>query len=76
MEGVKGLRLSLEPFRMRTFTVFIEDSRYSVPTLKVVVAADEERARELAMRELDASRNHLSVEVQESGCPLFRQERV
>jgi hypothetical protein len=60
---------------MRTFTVFIDDSRYSVPTLKVVVAADEARARELAMRELAASENHLSVEVQESGRSLFRQAR-
>jgi len=60
---------------MRTFTVFIEDSRYSVPTLKFLVAADEVRARELAMRELAASKNHLSVELQESGRSLFKQVR-
>jgi len=61
---------------MRTFSVFIEDERYSVPTLMFVVAADELRARELAIRELDASKNHLSVEVQESGQFLFRQTRA
>jgi len=61
---------------MRTFSVFIEDRRYSVPTLMFVVASDEVRARELAVRELDASNNHLSVEVQESGRSLFKQARA
>ncbi|WP_374468255.1 hypothetical protein [Phenylobacterium sp.] len=60
---------------MRTFSLFIEDRRYSAPTLQFVIAADEHRARELALRELVASGEHLSVEVQENGRTLFREQR-
>jgi thymidylate synthase ThyX len=61
---------------MRTFSIFIEDRRYSAPTLQFVMAPDEDRARELARRELIASGEHLAIEVQENGRTLFREERA
>ncbi|HEY8617624.1 hypothetical protein [Phenylobacterium sp.] len=60
---------------MRTFSFFIEDKRYAAPTLQFVIAADEQRARELALRELGASGEHLAIEVQENGRTLFREQR-
>lgn len=57
---------------MRTFSFFIHDRRYSVPTLRLVLTSDEERARELAQRELMASEHHYCVDVDEDGRPLFR----
>jgi hypothetical protein len=48
---------------VRTFEVQIVDSRYSVPTLKLVVAANLDGVREEAARILDESTYHLSVNV-------------
>jgi hypothetical protein len=60
---------------MRTFSLFIEDRRYGAPTLQLIMAADVDRARELALRELCASGEHLAVEVQEDGRTVFRAAR-
>ncbi|HEY8571365.1 hypothetical protein [Phenylobacterium sp.] len=60
---------------MRTFSFFIHDRRYSVPTLQFVLVADEVRARELARRELLASPEHLAVDVRGEEGGTFREER-
>ncbi len=60
---------------MQTYSLFIHDRRYSVPTLQFIVASDETRVRELARRELLASPDHLAVDVRNEGGEIFRQER-
>lgn len=60
---------------VRTFSCFTRDDRYTAPTLQFFFAADEERARLLARRQLMESDHHLAVEVHENGEPLFREER-
>jgi hypothetical protein len=60
---------------MRTFSYFIHDDRYAVPTLQFAVVPDAERALELAKRQLMASRHHLSIEVHENGRAVFREDR-
>lgn len=54
-----------------TYSCFIEDRRYSVPTLRFVQAWDRASIRELAMRELLASEDHRSVEVRAEGGQLI-----
>jgi hypothetical protein len=49
------------------FEIFIEDDRYSVPTLKLVSAADEMEALRLAESLLAASEHHLGVELCRDG---------
>jgi hypothetical protein len=61
---------------MRTFSYFIQDDRYSVPTLQFAVVPDETRAREFARRQLMTSPHYRSIEVHENGRPLFRQDRT
>ena len=61
---------------LRTFSFFIEDRRYSAPTLRFAFLRDEREAREVAAEELAQSANHLAVEVHEAGQPLFRQDRA
>lgn len=60
---------------LRTFSFYIHDTRYSVPTLQIVTVRDEARARELAQQRLDEGEHHLSVEVVEGQTELFRLER-
>lgn len=57
---------------MRTFTIFIRDARYSVPTVRFITVATEERAVELAKAQLLESRHHLGVELCEDDKPLAR----
>jgi hypothetical protein len=57
---------------VRTFTFFIEDDRYTVPTLAIVTVADEGRARAYADRLLKASKHHLSIEAREGDALIFR----
>ena len=56
---------------MRTFTFYIEDERYSVPTLLFVTTRDEAHARRLARQKL-AEPHHLSVEVRDGDDVLFK----
>ena len=56
---------------MRTFQIYIDDDRYSVPTLHLATVAGEARALEIAKRLLEDSDHHLGVEVCEEGKPLF-----
>jgi hypothetical protein len=60
---------------VRIFSFYIHDSRYSVPTLQLVDASDEARARELAQARLDESMAHLRIEVLEDDRPLFAVSR-
>ncbi|MDP2260354.1 MAG: hypothetical protein Q8J89_11630 [Caulobacter sp.] len=60
---------------LRTFSFYIHDRRYSVPTLQIVTVRDEGRARELAQQRLDEGEHHLAVEVVEGQDELFRLER-
>jgi hypothetical protein len=61
---------------MRTFSFYIHDRRYSVPTLQIVTVRDEDRARELARQRLEEAEHHLAVEVLEDQTELFRLERA
>lgn len=58
---------------MRTFSLFISDTRYRVPTLTLVDAEDEFRAIGLANERLDASAFHTAVEVREGDQCLYRK---
>ncbi|MBV9993924.1 MAG: hypothetical protein JO127_01805 [Caulobacteraceae bacterium] len=48
---------------MIDFVLLVKDDRYSVPNLRMLQAASEARARQLAQRVLEESAHHLSVEV-------------
>jgi len=48
---------------VQTYQMFIDDSRYTVPTLKLVTAADGVRARDLAEATLLENTFHQGVEV-------------
>jgi len=56
---------------VKTYQMFIEDSRYTVPTLKFVTAADGGRARNLAEATLLENKFHQGVEVYLSSLWLF-----
>jgi len=60
---------------LRTFTIFIRDERYSVPTVWFVTVATEERAVEIAKAQLVESRHHLAVELCEDDKPLALFDR-
>ena len=60
---------------MRTFTLYVHDSRYSIPNLVFADAPDVKRARELAETELGRSEEHLAVDVREGEAWLFRVQR-
>ena len=57
---------------MRTYSFYIEDDRYSVPTLLFVPAEDDRGARRLARTELDDSPHYRGIEVREDDRFLFR----
>ena len=61
---------------MRDFTFYIHDQRYTVPTLAVVEADDEELAWELAKKRLSESPFHVAIEVREGDRPLARFDRT
>jgi hypothetical protein len=55
---------------VETYSFYIEDSRYTVPTLLFVTAAGE-RMREMAEQKLAESEFHLSVTVWNDDVRLF-----
>ena len=61
---------------MRTFSCFITDDRYSVPTLTFLLVADEQLAREMALRRLLESPHHRTVELRENGERIFERKRL
>jgi hypothetical protein len=48
---------------MNIYTLYIEDDRYTVPTMLIIMADNDTRARDDAVEQLRASPHHLSVEV-------------
>ena len=56
---------------MRTFQIYIDDNRYTVPTLHVATLTGEERALAIAEKLLAESEHHIGVEVAEDGRRLF-----
>lgn len=56
---------------MRTYALYIEDDRYSVPTLQFVTAAADDEVRRIA-KELLAKPHHRKVEVREGDTVLFQ----
>lgn len=55
---------------MRTFACFVSDLRGGVPTLSFIFAASNNRARELARRELLDTPDSVAVEIVENGRTL------
>jgi hypothetical protein len=45
------------------YTLYIEDDRYSVPTIDILLAAGDLQARALAVERLGSSPHYSSVEV-------------
>jgi hypothetical protein len=58
---------------VRTFSCFVTDERSSTPTLSFILAATEQRARELARRELLDALRPVSVEIREGGKLLWTE---
>ena len=56
---------------MADFEVFIDDDRYSVPSLYLITAHSEARARAKAEELLRASDHHQGVEVRRDGESVF-----
>jgi hypothetical protein len=52
-----------EDREMLIYSLFMEDDRYSVPTISIVMVESALRAREIAVRALEASPHHVQVEV-------------
>jgi hypothetical protein len=58
-----------------TYTLFIRDERYTVPTMAFLDVANLERAAQLAKERLVASRFHVSVELCREDKPLAHFDR-
>jgi hypothetical protein len=56
---------------MTDFVFLVRDDRYTVPNLRMLQAASQARARQLAERILEESAHHLGVEVWEADHRLF-----
>jgi hypothetical protein len=46
-----------------TYTLYVRDGRYAVPTLLTVESRDDDGARALAQRHLESSAHYQSVEI-------------
>lgn len=58
---------------MRTFSCFTTDRLHDVPSLSFIFADNEERARELARRELMDTTEAVSIELHENGKLLWTE---
>jgi hypothetical protein len=56
---------------MATFEIYIDDDRYSVPSLYLITAANEAGAREAARKLLRDSEHHLGVDLRSDGARLL-----
>ena len=61
---------ALEP-RMPDFEVFIDDDRYSVPSLYLISAGTEARGRAIATELLHVSDHHHGVELRRDGETIY-----
>ncbi len=57
---------------LQTFTFYIVDTRYGVPTIEFVTNIDLTRAREIAVERLTSSVHHTAVAVYDREVLLFR----
>ncbi|MFZ4607913.1 MAG: hypothetical protein ACOYM5_16840 [Caulobacter sp.] len=60
---------------MRTYTVYIWDARYTVPSLAFIDAGPDVQVADLARRRLEESHHHLAVEVLDGDTLLLRIAR-
>lgn len=60
---------------MTTYSIFIDDDRYSVPTLQFVVGGSETSAFSFAVMYLLDSPHHQSVRVDRDGTEVFVKHR-
>ncbi|MBS0409063.1 MAG: hypothetical protein JSR86_04035 [Proteobacteria bacterium] len=60
---------------MTTFSIFIDDDRYSTPTLHFVIDDDEAAARAFAIRYLLQSSHHQAVRIDVEGTEVFATAR-
>jgi hypothetical protein len=58
---------------VRTFSLFITDTRHSLPVLSFVVAQDEASAISRATELLAASAFHTAIELREGDKPIYRK---
>jgi hypothetical protein len=65
----------LGEIELRTYSLYIQDARYSVATLDFADAADEAAVRRIARQRLEASPDHLSIEVWADEVQVFRLTR-
>jgi len=56
---------------MADFEVYVEDDRYSVPSLYLITAEGEAGARAIAEKMLDSSDHHQGVELRRQGERVF-----
>lgn len=61
---------------MKTYTLYIHDDRYSVPSLDAVIVRDDERACEVGRNRLVASPHYRLVEVWEDDRFIDKFERA
>jgi hypothetical protein len=56
---------------MDDFEVYIDDDRYAVPSLYLITAPSDARARAVAEELLVSSDHHQGVELRRNGEPIF-----
>jgi hypothetical protein len=56
---------------MPSYEIFIDDDRYSVPSLYLITATDSARARAIAERLWQDSKHHRGVELRRDGELVF-----
>jgi hypothetical protein len=61
---------------LKTYTLYIHDDRYSVPSLDAVTVRDDERACEVGANRLTVSPHYQSIEVWEDDRFVDKFERV
>ncbi len=60
---------------MTTYSIFVDDDRYSTPTLQFVVGGSETEAFEFAVKYLLDSPHHQAVRVDRDGREVFVRQR-
>jgi hypothetical protein len=64
----------VEPAALKTYTLYVHDGRYQVPTLLTIDARDDEGARAHAEQHLRTSSHYQAVEVWEDERLVVRIE--
>jgi hypothetical protein len=60
---------------LKTYTLYIHDDRYSVPSLDAVTVRDDDRAREVGKNRLTVSADYRLIEVWEDDRFIDKFER-